>query len=363
MPPPVLIIGPSPPPYGGMALQGSALAARLQADGVDVEFLATNPCVPKLVARIKGVRTVLQFFIFLWELCHALLRREVVHLLAASHWYFVLRVAPTVFLSRYFGRRVILNYRGGEAPTFFASYRWLVLPVLRRVDQIVVPSAYLQRVFADHGFSASIIANFVDLRRFRFRQREALTPNLLVNRSLEPLYNVRMAIEAFAIIKSKYPAARLEVVGAGSEEVTLKDWVVKAGVPNVCFHGAVPNESMPGYLEKADVILNPSNADNMPISLLEAFAAGVPVVTTNVGGIPDMVGSEEAALLVDPGDSTAMAQKVEDLLNAPQKVRSVTTRAKALSDQTSWDRVGRLWLEIYGLQRQSLAPEVTTRAG
>ena len=345
--PSILIVGPSPPPYGGMALQGRALAERLQNDGIDVTFLPTNPAIPALVSQMVGIRTVIQSFLFLWKLCRQLMRRQVVHVLAASHWYFVLRVAPTVVLAKCFGRRLILNYRGGEAPSFFARYRWLVVPVLRLVDEIAVPSAYLHRVFAHYGFAAAIIPNFVDLRRFRFRQRDHLAPRLLVNRSLEPLYNVRMAIDAFAIIKKKHPEARLDVVGGGSEEPALRKWVAQQGLKDAHFYGAVPNEEIPRYLEKAEILLNPSNADNMPISLLEAFAAGVPVVTTNVGGIPDLVGSE-TALLVDAGDAVAMSAQIDELLRRPEKVFRLTQAAKALSEQTSWERVGRLWLGIYG---------------
>ena len=333
-----------------MALQGKALVERLQRDGVDVEFLPTNPAIPRFISPIIGVRTVIQSFLFLWKLCRELLRPRVVHVLAASHWYFVLRVVPTVVLSKCLGRRLILNYRGGEAPSFFAGYRWLVVPVLRWVDEIAVPSAYLHRVFADYGFAAAIIPNFVDLQRFRFRQRDRLAPRLLVNRSLEPLYNVRMAIDAYAILRKTHPEASLDVVGSGSEETALRRWVSEQGLKDVHFHGAVPNEEMPRYLDEAEVLLNPSNADNMPISLLEAFAAGVPVVTTNVGGIPDLVGLVEAALLVDAGDAAAMSAQVDDLLRQPEKAFRLTQTAKALSEQTSWQRVGRLWLALYGGQ-------------
>lgn len=343
----VLIVGPAPPPYGGMALQATALVDRLKQDGVDVEFLATNPRLPTFLARVKGLRTVVQSLLFFWNLCHSLTRRRIVHLLAASHWYFVLRVIPTIVVGKLFGRQVILNYRGGEAPQFFARYRWLVLPSLRLVDNIAVPSRYLQRVFTAYGFSAKVITNFVDLQRFRFRQRVQLQPWLLVNRSLEPLYNVRMAIAAFRLVQAKHGNARLDIVGGGSEETALRRWVEQEGITEVYFHGAVPNEEIPRYLEKADILLNPSNADNMPINLLEAFAAGVPVVTTNVGGIPDLVGPQNAALMVDPGDAASMATQIEFLLQRADEATRLTSRAKAISESANWERVGSLWRDMY----------------
>ena len=93
--------------------------------------------------------------------------------------------------------------------------------------------------------------------------------------------------------------------------------------------------------------MNPTNADNMPISLLEAFAAGVPVVTTNVGGIQDLVGPAEAALLVDAGDAVAMAGRIEELLRDPETVASMTQRAYQMCAQMSWDRIGGLWMDLY----------------
>ena len=344
---PVLIVGPVPPPYGGMALQARALVERLRGDGVAAELLPTNPPVPAPVGRVKGARTLVQSILFLARLTRALCRFRIVHLLAASRWYFVLRVAPTVLLGTLFRRRIIINYRGGEAPDFFARFTWLVLPILRRADAIVVPSVYLQRVFEKYGFRAAIIANFVDLERFRYRQRDRLKPKLLVTRSLEPLYNVKMALEACAIIQRKYPDAAIDVVGGGSEEAALREWVQRRGLTGVCFHGAVPNEEIPRFLANADIFLNPTNADNMPLNLLEAFAAGVPVVTTNVGGIPDLLGSVEAAMLVDPNDAAAMAAKIEELLCRPESAARLTRQARSLCEQTSWSRVGRLWRDVY----------------
>ena len=357
----VLIVAPTPPPYGGMALQARALVERLRGDGIDAEHLPTNPCVPPPIAKVKGVRTVVQSVLFLLRLTRALRRVRVVHLLAASHWYFVLRVAPTVILGKLFRRRVILNYRGGEAPEFFARFSWIVLPILRWADAIVVPSIYLQRLFDAHGFRAVIIANFVDQERFRYRHRDRLRPRLLVTRSLEPLYNVKMALDAFAIIHRKYPDAAIDIVGAGSEEATLREWVRQQGLTSVRFHGAVPNDQIPGFLANADILLNPTNADNMPLNLLEAFASGVPVVTTNVGGIPDLLGSVAAAMLVDPNDAAAMAEKIDELLRRPELAERMARQARSLCEQTSWRRVGRLWRDVYdGAGNAPSAKDVST---
>ncbi len=349
----VLIVGPVPPPYGGMAVQARALERQLRTDGISTELMPTNPKLPFFFARIKGVRSVIQTTVFTYNLVRALRRATVVHLLGASFWYFFLRVVPTVLLARLFRCEVILNYRGGEAPVFFARYYWLVRPVIRLAQFVAVPSAYLERLFKEYGFHPQIIPNFVDLEQFRFTPRQTVKPHLLVARGLEPLYNIKMALESFRLVQKQYPDAHIDIIGGGSQEAELKRWVAAEGLNGVVFHGSIANEEMPKYLERADILLNPSNADNMPINLLEAFACGIPIVSTRVGGIPDLVESEEAALLVEPGDYKSMAAKVEELLSQPEKVKKLTENAKSICDRYKWSSVRALWFKLYGVEANS----------
>jgi glycosyltransferase involved in cell wall biosynthesis len=186
-------------------------------------------------------------------------------------------------------------------------------------------------------------------------------PYLLVTRNLEPMYNIKMALEAFETVKKSYPASRLDIIGTGQQEAELKSWVERQGIADVCFHGAVPNEEIPLFLKQADILLNPSNVDNMPINLLEAFASGVPVVSTRAGGIPDLVGEERAALLVEPGNSSAMASKVVELVEHPEKAKKLTAYARDLCREFGWVSNRQRWLEAYfageqgnGSRRQSV---------
>jgi glycosyltransferase involved in cell wall biosynthesis len=170
---------------------------------------------------------------------------------------------------------------------------------------------------------------------------------LLVNRNLEPIYNVKMALQAFEKVKQSHPNSRLDIVGSGQQEEALKTWVKERNLEDVFFHGAVPNKEIPFHLEQADILLNPSDVDNMPINLLEAFASGVPVVSTRVGGIPDLVGEERAAMLVEPGNHQQMAEKIEELVTHPEKVEQLTTYAKDLCDGFGWISVRDRLLEVY----------------
>jgi L-malate glycosyltransferase len=342
----VAIVAPVPPPYGGMALQGGALRDNLSREGVSVVIIPTNPLLFLGMVKVRFLRTFLQTLVYLYRLIRFIPQVSVVHILAASYFYFFARVAPAVLLSRIFGRRVIVNYRGGEASLFFSKYGWLTRPVLRLASLITVPSRYLEKCFQEQGFACAIVANPIDLDRFKFRNRQQLRPRLLVTRNLEPMYNVAMALQAFAIVKRVYQNSRIDIVGTGSEAQKLKAWVEDNGLEGVFFHGAVRNDEMPKYLQEADILLNPTNVDNLPMSLIEAFATGLPVVSTKVGGIPDLVG-EETALLVEAGNYHEMAEKILCLLASPDLAQGIITSARKLSENFSWDRIREKLLEVY----------------
>ena len=343
----IAIIGPKPPPLGGMALQAVALHRHLVKESIPNQFVATNPKLPKVLARLKGIRTVIQSAIFIVELCRALPRVSVVHILGASYFYFFSRVAPAILIARLMGKRVVLNYRGGAAQSFFAYFGWIAWPIVRIADLVTVPSAYLERCFAARKIACRVVPNLVDLQRFTYRRRKPGNAHLLVNRNLEPMYNVEMALRAFEIVKQQFPDARLDVVGGGSQEDSLKNWVAEHRLDGIAFHGAVVHERMPEFLDQADVLLNPTLVDNLPISLLEAFASGVPVITTNVGGIPDLVGETGAALLVDPDDHKQMAGAIGNLLTDPGFAAELAERGRVLSEEFTWPTVRKRLFDSY----------------
>ena len=352
--PAVAIVGPVPPPLGGMALQAEVLHDKLASEGIRVVLVSTNPGLPRLLNRIPGLRAVLKTIIYLCRLVRSVPRVSVVHVLAASYFYFFARVVPAVLISRAIGRRVIVNYRGGLLVAFFSSCGWLIRPILRLANLITVPSAYLARCFHEQGFTSVIIGNPINLDQFKFRARDHLEAKLLVTRNLEPMYNVEMALRAFQTVKQSHEEARLDVVGTGSEEPRLKQWVQQNGLRDVFFHGAVPHDAIPEYLDRADILLNPTNVDNFPMNLLEAFAAGLPVVSTNVGGIPDLVGGQSAALLVEPNNDREMSEKILFILANPNGAQSLIACARRLAEGFSWDRVREKLMATYFPQTHSV---------
>ena len=117
-------------------------------------------------------------------------------------------------------------------------------------------------------------------------------------------------------MRKAFPDARLTIAGSGPERAKLEAMAKELGVADaVVFAGQIDNEHMPILYREADIALNPSLADNMPISILEALASGVPVVSTNVGGVPFLVEDGKTALLIPPGDPERMAEAMLRVLS------------------------------------------------
>lgn len=349
--PHVCIVGPLPPPAGGMANQCEQLQRLLRGEGVQVSFVRTNaPYWPAWVGGIPVLRAgfrLLPYLVVLWRrIGHA----QVVHLFANSGWAWHLLAAPALTIARMRGVPAIVNYRGGQADEFLAIAPSHVRRALARAAQRTTPSAFLVRVFAKYGLTADVVPNIIDLSRFAAQplRNPGMAPHLIVTRSLEPLYDIPTALRAFARVRAQRPAARLTVAGIGPDLAALQNLADELGVAQgVCFSGPIDNASIAALYASANIVLNPSTADNMPISILEALASGVPVVSTNAGGIPDLVENERTALLVPVGDDTAMANAVLRLLSDTALAGRMHDAGLNEVARYAWPRVREQWLAAY----------------
>jgi len=196
------------------------------------------------------------------------------------------------------------------------------------------------------------VPNVINLSRFSPRQPSsdnAHGPHILVARNLEPIYDNTTALRAFRIVKDRLPDAQLTIAGSGPERAALEGLARALDIDTVVhFTGRVDNEHMPELYRSADVMINPSIADNMPISILEALASGVPIVSTNVGGVPFLVEDGRTALLSPPGDPQAMAQALIQVLTAPDLARRLSEAGLASVQQYTWQCVRERLFGVYG---------------
>lgn len=346
----ILLVAPSLQILGGQAVQAARLLERLREEpSLLVDLLPVNPQLPgplRLLQRIRYLRTAVTSAVYIFSLLLRVPRYDVLHIFSASYFSFLLAPVPALLIGKLFGKRTILNYHSGEAEDHLARWPGTV-SLIRLADRVVVPSGYLVDLFQRFGLAAAPICNFVDLGRFAYRERIPLRPAFLSNRNHEALYDVGTVLRAFAVIQKRFPEARLTVAGDGPERRALEELARSLALKHTTFTGKTAPEDMPRLYDECDIYLNASRIDNMPISILEAFASGTPVVSTNAGGIPYIVTHGRTGFLTACGDYEALAAHAIGLLEDPDLAAAVAASARQECGRYTWDAVRRDWLGLY----------------
>jgi len=344
------LVGPLAPPAGGMANQTRQLAELLRTEQTLVCMVQSNaPYRPAWAGRLPGVRAMFRLVPYLIALWRTATQVDVFHIMANSGWSWHLFAAPAIWIAHLRGVPVVVNYRGGEAAHFLGRSRTLVNWSMRRVATLAVPSRFLQEVFLRFAMTAEIVPNVIDLSRFRRRSpRDPGSASILVARNLEPLYDNATALRAFAIVRERHPKARLTIAGSGPEASRLQALSDQLGLQgSVRFAGRLDRDEMADLYRASDVMLNPSLADNMPNSILEALACGVPVVSTQVGGVPFLVQDGVTALLVQPADARAMADATLRLLDDDALWSKLSVAGIQEVQRYTWLRVAPILCDVY----------------
>ena len=348
---------------GGQAVQASRLL-RSWRDDPDVHawLVPINPVPPgplSALTRIRYVRTAVTQLCYWPLLLRELRTADVVHVFSASYSSFLLSPLPAVLVAKLLGKPVVLNYRSGEAPDHLRRSA-IARTVLKWVDRNAVPSRFLHDVFASFDIRAHVIPNIVDVERFRFRRRERLRPRVLSTRNFETHYNLPVTLRAFRLLQDRHPDAQLTLVGGGSQETALRELASNLALTGVTFAGRVPPDEICRYYADADIYLQTPEIDNMPTSVLEAYASGCPVVSSNAGGVPAILSDGVNGLLVPCGDHQAAAGAMMRLLEEPELARRVADRAFDDCARYQWSSVRQQWLDLYrGLASPRMAAAAT----
>ena len=347
----VLIVAPSFAILGGQSVQAARLLERLsQEPSLEVGFLPINPRLPlglHNLQRIKYVRTLVTSVAYVLSLLFRVYKYDVIHVFSASYFSFVLAPTPAILIGKLYRRKVLLNYHSGEAEDHLRRWRRTAIPTIRLVDSVVVPSEYLVRVFASFGLKATAIYNLIDTSKFRFRERAPLRPVFLSNRNLESHYGVDRVLRAFAIVQEKLPEASLTIAGDGSQSRPLKTLAEELGLRHTRFIGQVAPFAIADVYDATDIFMNGSEIDNQPLSILEAFSCGLPVVTTDAGGIPDIVEDGRTGMVVARGDYAELANRAMTLLNDPALAKQIVEQARQECLKYSWEAVRDAWMKVY----------------
>jgi glycosyltransferase involved in cell wall biosynthesis len=244
----------------------------------------------------------------------------------------------------------ILILRGGNLPTFASRHPIRVRRVLAMANAVTTPSRYLQVQMQTYRTDLTLLPNPIDLKCYPYRERSSPTPSLAWLRAFHNIYNTPLAAQMTELLKPQFPDVHLTMYGPDKGDGSLEHFqstVARLNVEDqITIVGPVPKRKVPQCLSRHDVFLNTTNVDNTPVSVMEAMALGMCVVSTDVGGIPYLLKDGHNALLVPPGDPEAMAGAVRRVLTEPGLASKLSKNARAAVEAWDWDLVLPRWEKL-----------------
>lgn len=247
-------------------------------------------------------------------------------------------------------RPFIFVLRGGSLPERAARQPERMRACLRRAAAIVAPSSFLRERMRAYGAEPILLANPLDNSRYEFQLRSQPQPRLVWLRALHEIYNPTLAIEVLARLTPDFPALHLTMIGPDKGDGSwqrVEQMAQALGVADrLTMPGGVAKRDVPRWLNGGDIFLNTTNVDNTPLSVLEAMACGLCVVSTEVSGIPYLLADGVDSLLAPPNDGAAMAAAVRRILREPGLAEKLSHNARVKTEQFDWAVVLPQWKEL-----------------
>lgn len=245
--------------------------------------------------------------------------------------------------------KYICVLHGGDLPRRLEENPGLSRLLFGGAVKLLAPSGYLQHYFKLKNYEVDVIPNPIDLRLYPFKQRRDIRPRLLWVRAFDATYNPQMAIHVLEKLLKKYPEASLCMVGPD------KDGSMQACLALVTQLGIAQQVQMTGLLSKTDwvnlaadydIFINTTNFDNTPVTVLEAMALGLPVVSTNVGGMPYLIANNENGMLVNKNDEEGMVSEIINLVSNPDYAENLIRTARFYAEKMDVRAIGKQWKEM-----------------
>ncbi len=318
---------------GGISVQVSMLRDKLRSEGNTCDILSTKGASVK---RIKAAVALLSMG----------RKYDVFHIHACSDRGFLPAILG-INVGRLLKKRIVLTFHGGGAEGFFKRKQNLVKRYLNRTSANIVLSGYIGRVFDRYGIPYTIVPNILESDDSSFRARTKIKPKFISIRSFTETYNIKCTLKAFQAVQEKYPEATLTLLGGGPLKSELEQYVIDNHLKNVFFVGQVPNTEIYRYLDDADIMVSSSRFDNMPVSILEGFKAGLLVIASNVGGVPYMIEDGQNGLLFENKNDRQMAEKMIAAVEHPEATIRMIENAHHCLDAYKWENCREKLLALY----------------
>ncbi len=229
---------------------------------------------------------------------------------------------------------------GGNLPDRLEKSKKMANFLFSNAKINIAPSRYLFDIFDKKGFHVEYIPNNIEISNYPFNQRKKIEPKLLYVRAFSKIYNPFMAVKVVKKLISKYPHIELCMVGPDKDN-SLKDVIKLAEelkvINNVTFPGKLTKEKWILLSKQYDIFINTTNFDNTPVSVIEAMALGLPVVTTNVGGLPFLIDNQINGFLVEKNNVNEMYERIKQLIEDVDLANKISYNARRKAESFAWE--------------------------
>jgi len=261
-----------------------------------------------------------------------------------NYWYAVY----TAKLCRIFKIPYIPILHGGNLPNRLKTSKRTAKKLFGRAKINVAPSQYLMKEFESQGFvNLCYIPNTIEIKEYSYKLREKCNPRLLWVRSFATIYNPMMTLKVLKELQKIYSEASLTMVGPKKDDSFDHCYAfAKANNLPVKFTGKLTKEEWISLASNHDIFINTTNFDNTPVSLIEAMALGLPIVSTNVGGIPFLINDKENGILSPPEDVETFVNKLLLLIENPKMASEISLRGRKSVENFDWEKVKTSWNNV-----------------
>lgn len=264
---------------------------------------------------------------------------------STQNFYYAVMVSS---LCRWLQLSYIPILHGGNLPRRLKKFSKLSQTIFRNAHINVAPSGYLKTAFKEAGYANTIyIPNTLQIADYPFMKRPKDVIRLLWVRSFSEIYNPLLAVKVLKSLVVKGFEATLCMVGPNSDgSIENVEKYCNLHQLDVAFTGKLSKAAWIELSQQYNIFINTSNFDNAPVSVIEAMALGLPVVSTNVGGMPYLINHKTDGLLVESNSVDNMVDAILHLYDNPDFAITLALNARCKVEQFDWEVVKQEWFDV-----------------
>lgn len=263
----------------------------------------------------------------------------------------ILFAAVTSRIARFRKRRVFLILHGGGLPDLNERNPIKLKRLFNTAEVIVTPSLFIKNYFEEKGYRIFVISNSIHSGKFPYKKEQIDSFRILWIRGFKDIYNPLMAVRVLELCLEHYPDTSLTMIGPdGGLRRQVEDYIDAKGLcEKVAIIGPVKNDELFHYMHSHAVFINTTQYESFGMAVVEAAAAGIPIVSTCVGELPLMWKNGEEILMTPNNSAEEMAEHVIELFKNKHMAQNLRQSAREKAERYDWNVIKKEWIKLLEL--------------